>query len=139
MDEHNCRIRIDISELGYVLTSSESDHCLDFKTGAIVPRDACPDEDTGEGRPALRQGKRYIVIPANDEAYREIEERYDLPRGDCRNPTMEEFLDRENSVEVLALNWIACLRPSFVVECVEEGLGITMVYNPESGKWEKAM
>jgi hypothetical protein len=66
------RVDIDITELGLQLREGHGDKCLDFQTGTIVLAKDCSEVDSGEGRPALLQGKRFIRIPTLDEAYCEI-------------------------------------------------------------------
>jgi hypothetical protein len=53
------RFRVVLQELGEALAFGKGDHCLDLTAGAVVPASGCPDEQTGEARPALRRGKRF--------------------------------------------------------------------------------
>jgi hypothetical protein len=70
MSEHI--IGIVMQDLGNCLSrKGQSNEYLDFETGKIVPASECPAEETGQGRAALHEGKRFIRIPAFDEAYDE--------------------------------------------------------------------
>jgi hypothetical protein len=76
----NCRINI--QELGAVLTGHNGKRCLDLTTGSIgFWDDVAGRDDAGEGRPAVRQGKRFIHIPALDEAKLEVKAWIDAIQG----------------------------------------------------------
>jgi hypothetical protein len=65
-------VGIDINSLGYELSSGCGDKCVDFQTGVIVSAQDCPEAEIGEGRPGLKQGKRFIRIPSLDEVSAEF-------------------------------------------------------------------
>src|SRR5262249_42869601 len=79
-------IVIELDELGQELVCGNADKCVDFQTGAIVRLADCPERDSGEGRPALRRGKRLIRIPTLDEAC-------DEATVDPGDPRMEKMLE----------------------------------------------
>jgi hypothetical protein len=64
-------------QLTLALWRGKGEDCLDFITGSIVPASECPEGDIGEGRPALKRGKRYIRLPALEEIRQELKARYD--------------------------------------------------------------
>jgi hypothetical protein len=164
-NERVVRVGIDIEELAGELRHGKGDRCLDFETGAIVRAEDCPEQATGEGRPALRQGKRFIRIPTFDDMCRADKERLDeMDWGDYEDATellpedpeaeevrraLEPLFDAEDpdyreaseqlngdvAAEGVALRWVASLRPSFAVGWLHEGIGITFVYDPERGGW----
>jgi hypothetical protein len=82
------KVVINSEELALRIAFGQSDYCVDFQTGAIVPSSGCPEQDTGDGRPALHQGKRFIRIPAFDELQQEFKARYDeWEQGDYEDST----------------------------------------------------
>lgn len=87
-------IMIDGEQLASVLAYGNGERCLDFTTGKIVLADECPEAQTGDGRIALSQGKRYIRIPVFDEIRDELKARYDD----------WEFGDYEDNEELLPDN-----------------------------------
>jgi hypothetical protein len=146
-------LKIVIQDLGHALAGTQS-RCLDLKTGAIVPASECPEEYTGDGRPALRQGKRFISIPSLDEGFVEFvkhsenlegeEERVFLkenfPEGRKHKELREwySFLREEGAAGKLAMRWIAELRPDFTVLLVDELDDEPLfLYDPASGVWEE--
>jgi len=77
IDPASIRFSVVIQELGAALASGKGDRCLDLATGAIVPASGCPAEDTGEARPALRQGKRFVRLPTQDNLYQRFKQQLD--------------------------------------------------------------
>jgi hypothetical protein len=65
------------AQLAQAIAYGKGDKCLDFNAGGIVPATDCPATDIGEGRPALKRGKRFIRIPTLDELCEELKARYD--------------------------------------------------------------
>jgi hypothetical protein len=63
-------IAVDGEQLADAIAYGQGGECLDFHTGNILPCANCPEEDIGEGRPALRKGKRFIRILHLDELQR---------------------------------------------------------------------
>jgi hypothetical protein len=84
-------IIVDSEQLSGEVSAGKGDKCLDFKTGNLVPATDCPDHETGEGRPAIRAGKRFIRIPNLDEVRLEIKAFLDD----------QEFGDYEDADELL--------------------------------------
>src|SRR5262249_7111847 len=135
METSDIRFSIVIQELGAALESGKGDRCLDLTTGAVVPAASCPDQETGEGRPALRQGKRFVRVPAFDELHQELKRQLDNAQAEQDQEELlssdlegEEddflgycdFLRGEEAQQRVALLWIASLRPDFKVEMVDE-------------------
>jgi hypothetical protein len=141
---------IDAEELARRVAHGKGDHCVDFVTGAIVRAEDCPEAETGEGRPALAQRKRFIRIPTLDDSWRQEKDSLNeadrgakglagtvKERSDYREWC--EYLNQEMASENVAMRWLASLRPSRVVGLFEEGLGVTNVYDPLKGAWVEAM
>jgi hypothetical protein len=146
-EDHTVDIGIDGEELGRALSYRQSNRCLDFATGAIVPIENCPEYERGEGRAALRNGKRFIRIPVLDELRLELKAQYDkydradLEDDDSLSPQDEESLQiRELANRILAeeetaLAWIRSLEPNLWIGWVEDDLGVTQVWDPEKREW----
>jgi hypothetical protein len=64
-------------QLAQELACGTGERCLDMSSGNIVPAKDCPENEVGDGRPALRQGKRFVRIPCMDEIRQELKARYD--------------------------------------------------------------
>lgn len=137
---------IDGCEPGCQLADGKGDRCLDLETGAIVPMEGCQPHETGEGRPALQQGKRFVRIPTFDELHQEFKARYDemekeAAKDDASIPRTRDyrewadFLNGEFAAEECAIRWIASLRPDRLVAWVDDDV-VTQVYDPATGKWD---
>jgi hypothetical protein len=145
------RFGIVIQELGEALACGKGDRCLDLTTGAVVPAANCPDQETGEGRPALRQGKRFVRVPAFDELHQELKQQLDNAEaeqdqeellaselGGKENDFLGwcDFLRGEEAQQQAALRWVANLRPDFKIAMVDELDDEPLyVYDPERGDW----
>jgi hypothetical protein len=110
MDPSFVRFKVVIQELSQepsdALAHGKGGLCLDLTTRDSVSASGCPDAETGEGRPALGQGKRFVRIPSVEE-------------GDAA----------EN-----ARRWVADLRPDFGVILVDEcGAVPRYVWDPAAG------
>jgi hypothetical protein len=155
-------LRIIIQNLGRILAEGEGKFYLDLKTGKILRFEELVgrEAEAGEARPAVKQGKRFIRIPAWDELFMELKTQRDKAERDrdekfANNilpPSQrEDFLQYSDEIREeqtqgnMALNWIASLRPPFPVEMVDE-MGefgsahstdedIVCRYDPESGTW----
>jgi hypothetical protein len=143
-------IGIDIQELGHVLMYGKGDQCLDFLSGAIVAAADCPEAETGEARPALRNGKRFVRIPQFDELGEEIWERmraqdrkeerqakgFLLPKDLHLLHAWNEVLRGDFTGEQIACRWIASLRPPMKIAWLIEDIPPGFFYNPDTGEWE---
>jgi hypothetical protein len=145
-------------QFGY---AEKSTHCLDFQTGKIVLAADCLQEETGDGRTALEEGKRFIRIPCRNEIqdeervrfdrFEKEEEEHEDPRLNDSEPYLvPEMLDspqsqewsedcrKQLSSEMIAQRWIASLKPGCRVGWSYKGLGVTKYYDPESHRWRDA-
>lgn len=132
--------------------------CLDWLTGAIVPADDCPADDTGDGRAGVAQDKRFLRIPDLTERQQELRSQWDHPSaedyGEVRVLTQggawraltqaerEELASYARDEIILPAaaegavrNWIEALRPPRGIILYEEGQGPVLAYDPEQGKW----
>jgi hypothetical protein len=151
-DLSGVRIGIVIQDLGAALASGKGDHCLDLETGDVVRTAGCPEGETGEGRPALRTGKRFVRIPAFDELSQEFKRRLDneqVPqdkawvRSEVENSADRDeflgwfdFLRQEGAEQEVALRWVASLRPDFKLAMVDESdAELLYLYDPGAGRW----
>ena len=139
-------ITINGERLAYELSYGKNDKCLDFETGEIVGLQGCPESQLGEGCHALHQGNRFIRIRRLDELGDEWKARYDgWEFEETSSPQSGHysewaaFLHDELAGEETAMRWIRWLRPSCVVQWLEEGFGITRAYDPTDASWRETM
>ena len=148
-------LRIDGEHLATTVGESESNMCLDTESGRLLSKSACPDDETGYGRPAVKDGKRYIIIPSLDELVQEgvwqghqMEKRAEQEAQEevrlDSDPAYREFSNtciEMNAMEMIARNWLATLQLPSRIAWIDTALGgingnILMVYDSTEGEWE---
>src|SRR5579871_5706997 len=163
MNMQQRKLQIIIQDLGRCLRTGEGKFCLDLVKGEILPWESVSErDDAGEGRPALKGGKRYLRIPAFDEMFAELKKRHadaerELDKEEAKTLPKDrqsdflgfsDILREEGSEQEMALRWIASLHPSFAVEMVDEEAKdepddpisdyVLFRYDPASGRWSYA-
>jgi hypothetical protein len=113
----NARLKIVLQDLGRALMGTHP-FCLDLTTGAVVPAAGCPQEETGEGRPALQQGKRFLRLPALDEAFLEFVERGEQAEGEAERKFLNKDYPKGTSDDWSA--WCAAVRDEIKATCPPE-------------------
>ena len=147
--EGKCHVAVEGSKLADAIAYGKGDQCFDFMTGKIVKLADCPEAETGESSRDLERGNRFIRIPTFDEMSEEIPEleshddrcdegaAKDMPDEDREHDIeIASFLQKDLAAEECALLWIASLSPSMMVGWLEEGLGVSKVYDPETHQWK---
>ena len=116
--DRSIRIAVDMNRLSTHLRSSAGRYCLDLATGQIVDVAERSPDAIGDGRPAVRRGKRFIRIPSLGEL---------IPEETAGHSTESE--------RRVAAGWIASLKPPFRVGWLEVGIGVRFYYDPDRDRW----
>jgi hypothetical protein len=82
------------------------------------------------------------LLPNNSEAEEVREIIKPIIKAARQDPGYRDYCDHlheDLAAEETALRWIASLRPTVMVGLMEEGLGMTLVYDPADEQWNDAM
>jgi hypothetical protein len=140
------------NDLAQEIASGNGSKFFDLETGDVVGEADCPEGARGVGRPAVKDGKRFIKIPVFDDLCKSeskiLEDKcsklakmvgHNRPGINPRNQEEWDLLwecsTAPDPYQEVARRWIASLQPPFHIALKDEDDFVVFEYHPETNQW----